>query len=177
MIIKIKHYKMSKKSILIKEFHHKELVKISNTFGSNYSSSIESMILYFKKTGINPVEAINENPAAMIKVLDKRIVSFLKVQERDILKPLRNEFFQYSNEIKIQNEKLISLVNENIKWVQNSIIKINDFDKSRTITTQKELKTIQNNIKKQQEAIVLIAELIDQKNKTGIQNKIKSIFQ
>jgi len=29
----------------------------------------------------------------MIKVLDKRIVSFLKVQERDILKPLRDEVY------------------------------------------------------------------------------------
>ena len=116
---------MKKKSILIKEFHHKELVKISRTFGSQYGDLIESMILYFKKTGINPIEAINENPAAMVKVLDKRIVSFLKVQERDILKPLRNEVYQYSSEQKEQFSNLS-------KWVKDAVIKINDFDKNRT---------------------------------------------
>jgi len=168
---------MKKKSILIKEFHHKELVKISKTFGSQYGDLIESMILYFKKTGINPVEAINENPAAMVKVLDKRIVSFLKVQERDILKPLRNEVYQNSKE---QKEQFLNLS----KWVKEAIIKINDFDSNRTkdITKElgklkEELNKVERKIYKQQEAFIEIAQLIDAKNKSGIKGTLKSLFE
>lgn len=161
---------MKKKSILIKEFHHKELVKISKTFGSQYGDLIESMILYFKKTGINPVEAINENPATMVKVLDKRIVSFLKVQERDILKPLRNEVYQNSKEQKEQFSNLS-------KWVKDAIIKINDFDKNRTFQTINEVEKLEKKLNKQQKAFIEIAELIDAKNKSGIQETLKSLFK
>ncbi len=168
---------MVKKSILIKEFHHKELVKIAKTFGSQYGDLIESMIIYFKKTGINPVEAINENPAAMVKVLDKRIVSFLKVQERDILKPLRNEVFQQSKE---QKEQFSTLS----KWVQDAIIKINQFDNERTNNTteelgklKKELSELNEKIQKQQKAFMEIADLIDIKNKSGIKGTLKSLFE
>ncbi|AUC84913.1 hypothetical protein CW731_06230 [Polaribacter sp. ALD11] len=161
---------MKKKSILIKEFHHKELVKISKTFGSQYGDLIESMILYFKKTGINPVEAINENPAAMVKVLDKRIVSFLKVQERDILKPLRNEVYQNSKEQKEQFSNLS-------KWVKDAIIKINDFDKNRTFQIINEVEKLEKKLIQQQKAFIEIAELIDTKNKSGIQETLKSLFK
>lgn len=168
---------MKKKSILIKEFHHKELVKISKTFGSQYGDLIESMILYFKKTGINPIEAINENPAAMVKVLDKRIVSFLKVQERDILKPLRSEVFQQAKEQKEQFSNLL-------KWVQDSIIKINNFDRDRTITITEELGNLKGELNEvsrkiqiQQNAFIEIGELIDTKNKSGIKETLKSMFK
>lgn len=168
---------MTKKSILIQEFHHKELVKISKVFGTNYGDLIQSMILYFKKTGINPTEAINENPAAMVKVLDKRIVSFLKVQERDILKPLRNDVHEYSLEQKKQYDDIKLVMNTLMEWVKESIIKINDFDSNRTRRTNTELEKIRKDINKQKEALKLISELIDNKNKHGIQAKIKSLFQ
>ena len=168
---------MTKKSILIKEFHHKELVTISKTFGSQYGDLVGSMIIYFKKTGINPTEAINENPAAMVKVLDKRIISFLKVQERDILKPLRNEIYQYSSEQKKQYEDLS-------KWVQDAIIKINQFDGNRTKDLTKELSklkeelsNVERKIYKQQDAFTEIADLLDAKNKSGIKGTLKSIFE
>lgn len=161
---------MKKKSILIKEFHHKELVKISKVFGAPYGDLVQSMILYFKRTGINPVEAINENPATMVKALDKRIVSFLKVQERDILKPLRTESFQYSNEQKKQFHEL-SL------WIKDVVVKLNDYDKNRTQLITSELGKIERKLKQQQNAFIKIAELIDAKNKSGIKGTLKSIFE
>ncbi len=161
---------MKKKSILIKEFHHKELVKISKVFGVPYSDLVQSMILYFKKTGINPVEAINENPATMVKALDKRIVSFLKVQERDILKPLRSESYQYSNEQKKQFQDLS-------KWIKEVIIKLNNYEKNRTEIVTSKLDKIEKKLKHQQEAFILMANLIDTKNKSGIKGALKSIFE
>jgi len=161
---------MKKKSILIKEFHHKELVKISKVFGVPYGDLIQSMILYFKRTGINPIEAINENPATLVKALDKRIVSFLKVQERDILKPIRSESFQYSKEQKKQFHDLS-------EWVKDVVVKLNNYDKSRTHLINTELGKLEEKIIQQQKAFIEITELIDAKNKSGIKGTIKSIFE
>lgn len=161
---------MKKKSILIKEFHHKELVKISRAFGLQYGNLVESMISYFKKTGINPNEAINENPSAQIKALDKRIVSFLKVQERDILKPIRNEVYQYS----LDQIKEISKLNS---WVKKAIVQLDKNNSNRHDKISNLLVKQESKLQKQEQAILLIAKLLDENNKTGIQGKLKSIFK
>ena len=154
---------MNKKSIIINQKAHKELTKISNEHNCSYGSLVESMIYYFKRTGINPNNAINENPSTMVKALDKRIVSFLKVQERDILKPLRSEVYEYS---KKQNEKLKNLIN-----TYNQVLtKLDKIDGNRT-------KAIVNEMGKQREAIHEILQLLDQQNKSGIQDRIKKIFE
>ena len=88
---------MTKKSIIIDEKAHTELGKLSESLRMNLGVLIQEMIYYFKKTGIDPKDAVNKNPALMVAALDKRIVSFLKVQERDILKPLRQDVFNYQN--------------------------------------------------------------------------------
>lgn len=161
---------MKKKSILIKEFHHKELVKISRAFGLQYGNLVESMISYFKKTGINPNEAINENPSAQIKALDKRIVSFLKVQERDILKPIRNEVYQYS----LDQIKEISKLNS---WVKKAIVQLDKNNSNRHDKISNLLVKQESKLQKQEQAILLIAKFLDENNKTGIQGKLKSIFK
>mgnify|MGYP000097258366 CR=1 FL=1 len=160
---------MKKKSIIINEFHHKNLVKLSSTFGVQYGGLVENMILYFKKTGINPMDAINENPSVMVKTLDKRIVSFLKVQERDILKPLRQEVYEYSIERKREIEKLSNFVESVIK-------KIDEVDNIRTKFVASEIKKQNEKQIKIQQAIVELSQLIDSKNKSGIHGKIKNLF-
>ncbi len=161
---------MKKKSIIINEFHHKDLVKLSNVFGMQYGGLVENMILYFKKTGINPMDAINENPSVMVKTLDKRIVSFLKVQERDILKPLRQEVYVYSE---AQKKGFIKLTD----WIESVIIKIDQVDKDRTKFVASEIKKQNEKQIKIQQAIVELSQLIDTKNKSGIQGKIKNLFE
>ena len=73
-----------KKSIIINQIAHKELTKLSESLRMKYGNLIEAMIFYFKRTGIDPKDEIKNNPSIMVKALDKRIISFLKVQERDI---------------------------------------------------------------------------------------------
>ncbi|MBP1838638.1 BfmA/BtgA family mobilization protein [Formosa algae] len=168
---------MKKKSILIKEFHHNELVKISKVFGVPYGDLVQSMILYFKRTGINPVEAINENPAAMVKALDKRIVSFLKVQERDILKPLRTDIFEYSKEQKSQSNIINTRINSSIRWSEETSVKIDRIDENRTNRITNELSKIYAAFIKQQKALTEMSKLIDKKNKSGIVNRVKNFFE
>lgn len=154
---------MSKKSVLISEYHHKELGKLSEAFNLNYYRLLEEMITYFKKTGINPTDAKNENPSKGLKELDKRMISFLKVQERDILKPLRQEVYSYS---KYQNEQLTKFHSDIISELR----KMNGFESTRA-------KNISAELNKQRKGLMEIAQLIDAKNKSGLVNKINNIFR
>lgn len=172
---------MSKKSILIQEKPHKELAKLSESLGLNYGTLVEEMIYYFKKTGINPKDAVNKDPSAMVSALDKRIVSFMRVQERDILKPLRQDVFDYQNSQKIEINKLKDLIEEQISMqLENSAIaknkyleymnKINNFDSERT-------ELVKSKLEESKKAIVLLCELLDDKNKSGAIDKIKTLFK
>lgn len=171
---------MKKKSIAIEEKPHSELKKLAEALNMNLGALIHEMIYYFKNTGIDPKDAVNKNPSAMVSALDKRIVSFMKVQERDILKPLRQEVFNYQNSQKIEIDKLKDLIEEQIsKQSENSTAakkmylenmnKINNFDSERT-------KLVKAEIDKTKKAIIHLCELIDEKNKSGTIDKIKTLF-
>ena len=157
---------MTKKSILISSPHHKELKKLSETYNLNYYKLVEEMIIYFKKTGINPTDPKNENPSKALRELDQRFISFLKVLERDILKPLRKEVYDYSKE-QLQQ---IQQIQRSQKNIIDGINKMNEYDNNRS-------NKILAKIAKQEEVLIAIAELIDAKNKTGIVNRIKKTFE
>lgn len=171
---------MTKKSILIEEKPHKELAKLSESLRLNYGTLVEEMIYYFKKTGINPKDAVNKDPSAMVSALDKRIVSFMKVQERDILKPLRQDVFNYQNSQKIEIDKLKDLIERQINKQSDNIgttekkyldflNKINNTDRERT-------KLVNAELEKTQKALVILCRLLDDKNKSGAIDKIKTLF-
>ena len=171
---------MTKKSILIDEKPHSELRKLSEALHMNLGTLIQEMIYYFKKTGIDPKDAVNKDPSSMVIALDKRIVSFMKVQERDILKPLRQDVFNYQNMQKAEIDMLTSLINKQLK-IQSEIMNeiktaylanmnlINKTDAKRTNTINIELE-------KNQKAMLLLCELLDDKNKAGTLDKIKTLF-
>lgn len=154
---------MKNKSIQIQEKHHKELKKLSESLGQSYGKLVEKMILYFKRTGIDPDDLKNESPSHKIQQLDKRLVSFLKVQERDILKPLRQETYDYYQKLDKTFEEAKSHINKNIAQV----------DKNSKIRTNIVLKELA----KQQEALVSICENLDPKNKKGLKTSFTKIFK
>ena len=171
---------MTKKSIIIDEKAHTELGKLSESLRMNLGALIQEMIYYFKKTGIDPKDAVNKDPSLMVAALDKRIVSFLKVQERDILKPLRQDVFNYQNAQKEEISKLIISINKlldqhserttEIKKAHfENLNKINSNDVERT-------KMVVAELQKNRQAILLLCQLLDDKNKSGSLSKIKSLF-
>ena len=171
---------MTKKSIIIDEKAHAELGKLSESLQMNFGALIQEMIYYCKKTGIDPKDAVNKNPSLMVAALDKRIVSFLKVQERDILKPLRQDVFNYQNAQKEEISKLIISINKlldqhserttEIKKAHfENLNKINSNDVERT-------KMVVAELQKNRQAILLLCQLLDDKNKSGTLSKIKSLF-
>ncbi len=171
---------MAKKSIIIDEKAHSELGKLSESLRMNLGALIQEMIYYFKKTGIDPKDAVNKNPALMVSALDKRIVSFLKVQERDILKPLRQDVFNYQNDQKVATTKLISSINKILsqhaertaELKKNHLENLNIINESDAVRT----KMIVTELQKNRQAIIHICQLLDDKNKSGTVDKIKSFF-
>lgn len=80
---------MKKKSIIINVNSHKELKKLAEEHNKPIGKFTEEMILFFKKTGNDPSVINGKSASEMIKVIDRRIVSFFKTQERDLLHPMR----------------------------------------------------------------------------------------
>ena len=154
---------MTKKSILISPHHHKELKKLSEAYGLKFYKLVEEMIIYFKKTGINPTDPKNENPSKGLKELDNRVVSFFKTQERDILKPLRQEVYNYSKELSAENDKTRQLL----------IKTLNDFNQYEINRASK----ILNEVQIQRKSILMLAQLMASKNKSGWVAKIKDSFE
>lgn len=153
---------MKKKSIIISGKHHKELTNLCEAYGSSLYKLVEEMIIYFKRTGINPKDYKNDNPSILIKTVDKRIVSYFTVQERDILKPMRLEVSNNSKKNLEEIKKISTQVDDLFQQVKKE--KINSYD---------ELKT---QIKNQKKAFYVLAQLIDQKNKSGIVQSLNKIF-
>jgi hypothetical protein len=171
---------MTKKSIIIDPKAHIELTKLAESLRMNYGSLVQEMIYYFKKTGIDPKDAVNKNPALMVSALDKRIVSFLKIQERDILKPLRQDVFEYQ---KIQKEEILKLTDAIKKIINQYGERINEIKKSHSGILQQinsndnsRAKLMNSELEKNRQAIIILCQLIDDKNKSGALDKIKSIF-
>ena len=176
----VKNIIMAKKSIIIDPKAHSELIKLSESLRMNYGTLVQEMIYYFKKTGIDPKNAVNSNPSVMVAALDKRIVSFLKVQERDILKPLRQDVFNYQKAQKEETVKLIKEINEVLRQhseqkaeIKKSYLEImNKMNKADIDRNAMVIAELQKNRK----AILHICELIDDKNKSGTINKLKTLF-
>ena len=75
---------MAKKSIIIDEKAHSELGKLSESLRMNLGALIQEMIYYFKKTGIDPKDAVNKNPSLISS--SKIIVSSLKKSSLNLRK-------------------------------------------------------------------------------------------
>ncbi len=102
-----KKYNSIKKSILIDVKSYKDLTSLSEENNTSKKGFIEASIVYFKKTGINPKDFKNESPSILIKAIDKRIVSFIKTQEKNISMPILDRSIE-SNE---KFDKLIENLN------------------------------------------------------------------
>lgn len=100
---------MKSKSILIDWKSHKDLKKLAKEHNKGIGQFTVEMITYFRKTGTDPQVINGKSATEMIKVIDRRIVSFFKTQEADILYPMQNKI----NENGIKTEELLTkLINE-----------------------------------------------------------------
>lgn len=83
------HCKMP--NIAVDDRTHKEAKILCKSLEINLGELVQHSVTYFKKTGINPSNADNENPIKAIKELDRRIgqvVAYITKQEKEKLNPL-----------------------------------------------------------------------------------------
>ncbi|WP_138259033.1 BfmA/BtgA family mobilization protein [Maribacter aurantiacus] len=103
---------MRKKSIIINERSHRELKKLAQEHNRNIGKFTEEMILYFQKTGTDPQAIKGKNASEMIKVIDRRIVSFFKTQESEILYPIQAQLNKNGERTDFLFKKLIDELNK-----------------------------------------------------------------
>lgn len=96
------------------------------------------MVNYFGYTGANPSDLNHDSASAAIKALDKRIIGFIKTQEKEKLTPLLEELAIL---IQDQNQmmKKVDRLNHNqlvvYKKLQYMYLKSKGFDE-KTIETE-----------------------------------------
>lgn len=102
---------MRKKSIIISERSHRELKKLASEHNRGVGRFTEEMIHYFQKTGTDPQAIKGRNATEMIKVVDRRIVSFFKTQESEILYPIQKQLLKNGQRTEALFNKLIDELN------------------------------------------------------------------
>ncbi|MFC5413156.1 BfmA/BtgA family mobilization protein [Larkinella bovis] len=76
-----------------------EFERMADGYGLTNKGLLEAMIRFFKATKADPRNPKAEHPTEAIKALDKRLVSFIRQQEKDILKPMSDEMTQVADEL------------------------------------------------------------------------------
>ena len=105
---------------------HKNLRKLSGEHGRSMKEFIAQMVNYFKRTGIDPLDIKTENSTSAIKALDKRLIGFIKTQEKEKLIPLLDELSILSKTIhqKLTHPVSQESFNESIKGLSSNQKKI-----------------------------------------------------
>lgn len=134
---------------------------------------LEKGMEYFQRFGINPVEfeAPSDEIKKLIKKLDQ-VIAFIRKQETDILKPacmiIQNNGLQLSQQI----SRLDNLVdNKSIKDETKLIIS------NYKVYTAALIKSIDKAKEQEKQAILILAQAIEHKDKTGLGDRIKRLLE
>ncbi|MFD2937788.1 BfmA/BtgA family mobilization protein [Spirosoma flavum] len=79
------------KSIDVSLETHEQLSKLAESYGLTNKALVEAMLQYFKATKADPRDPKNDNPTDAIKALDRRLISFIRQQEKEQLRPIRDD--------------------------------------------------------------------------------------
>ncbi|WP_461102974.1 BfmA/BtgA family mobilization protein [Spirosoma koreense] len=85
------------KSVDIAPEFYEDFTRLADQYGLTNKALLEAMISYFKATKADPRDAKADNPTDAIKALDKRLISFIRQQEKQILKPMHDNMAALHN--------------------------------------------------------------------------------
>jgi len=91
------------KNIRVSDWTHKELVKLSKSYGKSQGEIISKMVEYFKKSGVDFFEDEPKNPSEQISEMNKRlnqVVAFQREFESKKLTPILDELVLTEQRIK-----------------------------------------------------------------------------
>lgn len=73
--------------------------KLAEQYGLSNKGLLEAMVSYFKATKADPRDSKTDNPTDAIKALDRRLISFIKQQEKEQLRPIKDELILISRKL------------------------------------------------------------------------------
>lgn len=73
--------------------------KLAEQYGLSNKGLFEAMVSYFKATKADPRDPKADNPTDAIKALDRRLISFIKQQEKEQLRPIKDELILISRKL------------------------------------------------------------------------------
>lgn len=109
---------MKYKTISVNPEAFEEYEKLCKHYEMNKGEFLETIIKYFRETKVDPRDSKQIDVKGLerkISETDKRIISFIKMQEKEILKPLQIEIEKISKELsKTDLSTKLKVINDNI---------------------------------------------------------------
>lgn len=105
------------KTVNASEHDFANFEQLANAYGLNNTALFAAMVNYFKVTKADPRDPKADNPTDAIKALDKRLVSFIKEQEKKILLPMKEAIFDMAGTEGMARRSDLRIVNTNVKKV------------------------------------------------------------
>jgi len=73
--------------------------KLAQQYRLNNKGLLAAMVQYFKATKADPRDPKADNPTDAIKALDRRLISFIRQQEKEQLRPIKDELILISRKL------------------------------------------------------------------------------
>ncbi len=87
-----------RKSLSVSAGTHQQLERLGDKFGLSHKDLIAVMVQYFTVTKVDPRDTKADVPDVALKkmaqkvdTLDKRVIGFIREQEKELLKPILSE--------------------------------------------------------------------------------------
>lgn len=113
------------KTVSIGEATFDEFERMADSYGLTNKGLVEAMLNYFRATKADPRDPKTDNPTDAIKALDRRLVGFIKEQEKKILLPMKEAVFEIASTEGMTRRSDLRIVNQNIKRIITAL-KIDD---------------------------------------------------
>lgn len=105
------------KTISVSEETFRDFERMADSYGLTNKGLVEAMLTYFKVTKADPRSPQADNPTDAIKALDKRLISFIKEQEKKILIPIKEAVFDMASSEGVPRRSDLRIVNTNVKRI------------------------------------------------------------
>lgn len=87
------------KSIDVDPDLYEDFKKLGKAYKLTNKDLFSAMVRYFQATKADPRDPKTDNPTDAIKALDRRLISFIKQQEKEQLRPIKDELILISRKL------------------------------------------------------------------------------
>ena len=105
------------KTVNANEHDFAEFEKLAASHSLTNTALFSAMVNYFKVTKADPRDPKADNPTDAIKALDKRLISFIKEQEKKTLHPMKEALFELASSEGATRKHELRIVNNNVKKI------------------------------------------------------------